>query len=72
MGRLAEMETLVAVVRNGTITAAAEQLGSAKSAVSRRLRELESRLGVQLPARVRAFIDALAEAFDPDRPYWDA
>jgi len=51
MGRLAEMETLVAVVRHGTITAAAEHLGSAKSAVSRRLRELEARLGVQLLTR---------------------
>jgi len=48
MSRLSEMATLVAVVRHGSITAAADALGSAKSAVSRRLKELEARLGVQL------------------------
>lgn len=51
MSRLAEMEALVAVVRNGSITAGAAQLDTAKSAVSRRIRDLEARLGVQLLTR---------------------
>ena len=47
-GRLAELQTFVRIVEAGSITAAAEQLDIAKSAVSRRLSELEQRLGVQL------------------------
>ena len=45
------MKTFVRVVDAGGISAAAEGLGVAKSAVSRRLAELESRLGVQLLVR---------------------
>ena len=48
MNRLLEMETFVRVVDAGSISAAAERLDTAKSAVSRRLGELEVRLGVRL------------------------
>jgi DNA-binding transcriptional LysR family regulator len=48
MDRLEEMRTFVKVVEHGSITAAAEHLGIAKSAVSRRLANLEGRLSVQL------------------------
>lgn len=48
MMRFESMETFVRVVEAGSITAAAEHMGIAKSAVSRRLSELEERLGVQL------------------------
>jgi DNA-binding transcriptional LysR family regulator len=46
--RLEELQTFVGVVESGGFTAAAERLGLAKSAVSRRVSDLESRLGVQL------------------------
>jgi len=49
--KLQEMETFVRVVEAGSISAAAEQLAVAKSVVSKRLSDLESRLGVQLLAR---------------------
>lgn len=48
MARLEDMECFVRVVESGTISAAAERMGVAKSAVSRRLADLEERLGVQL------------------------
>lgn len=51
MRRFEDMQTFVRVVDAGSISAAAEQLGVAKSAVSRRLSELEARLGVQLLRR---------------------
>lgn len=51
MSRLLELETFVRIVDAGSITAAADQLDVAKSAVSRRLRDLEQRLGVQLLKR---------------------
>jgi len=43
-----EIETFTQIVDSGTITAAAEHLQLAKSAVSRRLSELEEKLGVEL------------------------
>jgi len=43
-----EIQTFVYIVEASTITAAAERLGLAKSAVSRRLAELEDDLGVEL------------------------
>ncbi|MFW6348931.1 MAG: LysR family transcriptional regulator [Thiohalospira sp.] len=49
--RLEEMATFVRVVEAGSLTAAARRLEVAKSAVSRRLSELEGRLGVQLLRR---------------------
>jgi len=48
MNRLVEIETFVEIARAGSISAAAARLNVAKSAVSRRLSDLESRLGVQL------------------------
>ncbi len=46
-----EMNSFVRVVEAGSISKAAEQLGLAKSGVSRRLADLESRLGVRLMNR---------------------
>lgn len=51
MRRVEEAETFVRIARAGSITRAADQLGLAKSAVSRRLADLETRLGVQLFVR---------------------
>lgn len=51
MSRYEEIDTFVRVVDAGSITAAADQMRIAKSAVSRRLKELEARLGVQLLQR---------------------
>lgn len=51
MRRFEDMQTFVRVVEAGSISAAAERLGVAKSAVSRRLSDLEARLGVQLLRR---------------------
>ena len=48
MNRLAEIETFVEIARAGSISAAASRLNVAKSAASRRLSDLEARLGVQL------------------------
>jgi len=51
MSKYEEIETFIRVVEAGSLTKAAEQLKIAKSAVSRRLKELETRLGVQLMTR---------------------
>lgn len=48
MSKIEEMETFVRVVDAGTITLAAQRMHLAKSAVSRRLSELEERLQAQL------------------------
>lgn len=48
MDRFAPLEIFVAVVEAGGIGAAADRLGLGKSAVSRRLAELETRLGATL------------------------
>jgi len=48
MNTFEEMHHFVRIVEAGSITEAAEQLGLAKSGVSRRLAELETRLGVRL------------------------
>jgi len=48
MNRFENMNTFVKVVETGGISAAADRLGIAKSAVSRRLKELEAHLGVEL------------------------
>jgi len=51
MSKYEEIETFIRVVEAGSLTKAAEQLKIAKSAVSRRLKELETRLGVQVMTR---------------------
>ena len=48
MNRLLEMEVFVRVVDAGSISGAADRMDIAKSAISRRLGELEARLGVRL------------------------
>jgi len=48
MSQFVEMRVFVKIVEAGTISKAAEQLGLAKSVVSRRLSDLERRLSVQL------------------------
>jgi DNA-binding transcriptional LysR family regulator len=47
MDRLEEMRTFVGVVEAASITGASGRLGIAKSAVSRRLADLEQRLSIQ-------------------------
>ena len=51
VNRFSELETFVAVVEAGSLSAAAARLGIAVSAVSRRVGELETRLGVRLANR---------------------
>lgn len=51
MDRFEDMRCFVQVVDRGSVTGAAESLGVAPSAVSRRLKELEARLGAQLLQR---------------------
>ena len=51
MGQLEDMNMFVRVVDAGGISHAADQLNLAKSAVSRRLFNLETRLGLQLLSR---------------------
>ncbi len=51
MDRFADMEIFASVVESGGIGAAADRLSLAKSAVSRRLADLEARLGVSLLQR---------------------
>jgi len=48
MDRFENMDCFVRVVETGSISAAAERMNIAKSAVSRRLKELEEHLGVEL------------------------
>jgi len=51
MGQLEDMALLVRIIDAGGIGKAADQLNMAKSAVSKRLKELENRLGTQLLSR---------------------
>jgi DNA-binding transcriptional LysR family regulator len=51
MNQLEEMQIFVRIVDAGSITKVAEQMSTVKSAISRRLSELESRLGVSLLTR---------------------
>lgn len=51
MSQLDEMQTFVRIVEAGSITRAAEQMDTVKSAVSKRLTDLEKRLGVSLLKR---------------------
>lgn len=65
VNRLLEMEIFVRVVDAGSISGAADRMDIAKSAVSRRLRELETRLGVRLLNRTtrRLSLTAAGSAF---------
>lgn len=51
MDKFAHLQIFVGIVEAGSISGAAERLGLPKSAVSRRLAELEARLGVSLIQR---------------------
>lgn len=51
MDRFADMQMFVKIVERGSLSAAAEHLNLARSAVSRRLTELEARLGATLLTR---------------------
>lgn len=51
MSQLEEMQNFVRVVEAGSITRAAEQMNTVKSAVSKRLTDLEKRLGISLVKR---------------------
>ena len=51
MGKFEDMETFIRIVEAGSISKAAEQMGIAKSAVSRRLVDLEVRMNTQLIKR---------------------
>lgn len=51
MSQLEEMQTFVRIVEAGSITRAAEQMNMVKSAVSKRLTDLEKRLGTGLLIR---------------------
>ena len=65
MSHWEEMRTFVRVVEAGSITTAAEQIGVAKSGVSRRLADLERRLGVKLINRTtrRSSLTEAGEAY---------
>ncbi len=51
MGRLDEIETFVAIADGGNLSEASRKTGVALSAVSRRLRDLEARMGIVLIKR---------------------
>ena len=51
MNRFLEMEIFATVADAGSVSGAAERLNMAKSAVSKRLSDLEARLGVSLMTR---------------------
>lgn len=51
MSRYEEIEAFVRTIESGSFTQAAKQLGVTKSAISRRLSDLEARLGTQLVLR---------------------
>lgn len=51
MNKVAELEAFIAVVDSGSFSSAADQIGIAKSAISKRLTDLETRLGVRLLRR---------------------
>jgi len=68
MGQLEDMRIFVRIVEAGGVGKAAEQLGMAKSGVSRSLAALETRLGVQLINRTTRRISVTG----PGREYYQA
>ncbi len=58
MDRFEALRTFVTVVESGQISAAADRLGCAKSVVSRRISDLETRLGAQLLRRTTRRLSA--------------
>ncbi len=67
MSRFEALQSFQAVVETGSFTAAAERLGIAKSAVSRRVSALEQRLGSQLLNRTTRALDLT----DSGRAFYD-
>lgn len=67
MNRFAELEAFVAVIETGSFSAAAARQGVAISAVSRRVDEMEARLGVKLTRRSSRGVKATEEG----RMYYD-
>ena len=67
MSQFDEMKMFVRIVEAGSITRAADQLGIAKSGVSRRLADLESRLGARLINRTTR----RSSLSDAGRRYYD-
>ncbi len=67
MDRFEEIQTFIGIVKAGSFSLAAERLNVAKSAVSRRLSDLETRLGIQLLTRTTRRIN-LTES---GREYFD-
>lgn len=65
MSQLDEIQSFVEIARAGSISAAARQNNIAKSALSRRLQELEARLGVELVRRTtrKLFLTDAGERF---------
>lgn len=51
VGQFEDLKTFVTVAQSGSITKASEQLDTAKSAISRRLNDLEEKVGVKLLTR---------------------
>jgi len=68
MGQLEDMRIFVRIVEAGGVGKAADQLGMAKSGVSRSLAALETRLGVQLINRTTRRISVTG----PGREYYQA
>jgi DNA-binding transcriptional LysR family regulator len=67
LDRFEELNAFVAVVEAGSISAAADRLDLAKSGVSRRLADLETRLGTQLVRRTSRRMDLT----DAGRGFYD-
>lgn len=64
MNRFLEMEVFATVVDAGSISAAADRMGMAKSAVSKRLADLEARLGVTLLNRTTRRLSLTHSGYD--------
>ena len=65
MSQIEEIRAFVMVVETGSLTQAAERLGIAVSAVSRRLKDLELRLGAPLIQRTtrRMYLNEVGQGF---------